>query len=36
MKIYLTRHGQVDHNLYGIYSNVDEDLNDSKGQYSRY
>ena len=29
MKIYLTRHGQVDHNLYGIYSNVDEDLNET-------
>ena len=29
MKIYLIRHGQVNHNLYGIYSNVDEDLNET-------
>ncbi len=27
MKIYLTRHGEVNHNLYGIYCNQDEDLN---------
>ena len=29
MKIHLIRHGQVNHNLYGIYSNVDEDLNET-------
>lgn len=29
MKIYLTRHGQVHHNLYGIYSNTNEDLNEA-------
>lgn len=27
MKIYLVRHGQVNHNLYKIYSREDEDLN---------
>lgn len=29
MKIYLIRHGQVNHNLYKIYSNEDEDLNET-------
>ncbi len=29
MKIYLIRHGQVNHNLYGIYCNQDEDLNET-------
>ena len=29
MKVYLIRHGQVNHNLYGIYCNQDEDLNEN-------
>ena len=29
MKIFLVRHGEVDHNLYKMYSNVDEDLNET-------
>lgn len=29
MKVYIVRHGQVNHNLYGVYSNEDEDLNDN-------
>lgn len=29
MKLYLVRHGQVDKNLYKIYSNEDEDLNET-------
>ena len=29
MKIYLIRHGEVNHNLYKIYSNEDEDLNET-------
>ena len=29
MKIYLIRHGQVNHNLYGIYCNANEDLNET-------
>lgn len=29
MKVYLIRHGQVNHNLYGIYCNQDEDLNET-------
>ena len=29
MKIYLIRHGQVNPNLYGIYCNQDEDLNET-------
>lgn len=29
MKIYLVRHGQVNHNLKKIYYNVDEDLNET-------
>ena len=29
MKIYLIRHGEVNHNLYKIYSNKDEDLNET-------
>lgn len=28
MKIYLVRHGEVDHNLYGLYNREDEDLNE--------
>lgn len=27
MKVYIVRHGQVNHNLYGIYNNENEDLN---------
>ena len=27
MKVYIVRHGEVNHNLYKIYSNTDEDLN---------
>jgi broad specificity phosphatase PhoE len=27
MKIYLVRHGEVNHNLYGLYNREDEDLN---------
>ncbi len=27
MKIYLVRHGETDHNLYGLYNREDEDLN---------
>ena len=30
MKIYLIRHGQVNHNLYKIYSNEDKDLNETE------
>ena len=29
LKIYLVRHGQVNHNLKKIYSNEDEDLNET-------
>lgn len=29
MKIYIVRHGQVNHNLLKIYSDKDEDLNDT-------
>ena len=29
MKIYLVRHGEVNHNLYKMYSNEDEDLNET-------
>ena len=29
MKIYLVRHGEVNHNLYGLYSREDEDLNET-------
>ena len=29
MKIYLIRHGEVNHNLYKIYSNEDKDLNET-------
>ena len=29
MKIYLVRHGQVNHNLYKKYSTEDEDLNET-------
>ena len=29
MKIYLVRHGEVNHNLYKIYSNEDEELNET-------
>lgn len=29
MKLYLVRHGQVDHNLYKIYSSENEDLNEN-------
>ena len=29
MKIYIVRHGQVNHNLYKIYDNIDEDLNEN-------
>ena len=29
MKIYLIRHGEVNHNLNKIYSNEDEDLNET-------
>ncbi len=32
MKICLIRHGQVNHNLYGIYCNQDEDLNETSIQ----
>jgi len=32
MKVYLIRHGQVNHNLYGIYCNQDEDLNETSIQ----
>lgn len=27
MKLYLVRHGEVNHNLYGLYNREDEDLN---------
>jgi len=29
MKIYIVRHGEVNHNLFKIYSNEDEDLNNN-------
>lgn len=29
MKIYIIRHGEVNHNLYKIYNNEDEDLNET-------
>lgn len=29
MKVYIVRHGEVNHNLYKIYSNIDEGLNDT-------
>ncbi len=29
MKIYLVRHGEVNHNLYGLYNREDEDLNET-------
>lgn len=29
MRIYIVRHGQVNHNLYKMYSNQDEDLNET-------
>lgn len=29
MKIFLVRHGEVNHNLYKMYSNEDEDLNET-------
>lgn len=29
MKIYLVRHGEVNHNLYKMYNNEDEDLNET-------
>lgn len=29
MKVYIVRHGQVDHNLHGIYSSQNEDLNEN-------
>ena len=29
MKIYLVRHGEVNHNLYGLYNRKDEDLNET-------
>ena len=30
MKLYIVRHGDVNYNLYKIYSNVDEDLNENR------
>ena len=30
MKVYIVRHGEVLHNVLGIYSNKDEDLSDSR------
>lgn len=29
MKLYLVRHGEVNHNLYGLYNREDEDLNET-------
>lgn len=29
MKVYLIRHGEVNHNLYGLYNREDEDLNET-------
>ena len=29
MKIYIARHGEVNHNLYKLYNNEDEDLNEN-------
>ena len=29
MKIYLIRHGEVNHNLYKVYNPEDEDLNET-------
>lgn len=29
MKIYLVRHGEVNHNLYGLYNREDENLNET-------
>lgn len=29
MKIYITRHGQANSNLYKIYNTIDEDINET-------
>lgn len=29
MKLYLVRHGEVNHNLYELYNREDEDLNET-------
>ena len=35
MKLYLVRHGEVNHNLYGLYNREDEDLNETGIQQAK-